>query len=204
MLDAPHVIWFRAPFRCLFQGRGRTPRIRSRRRLRRIRARTRPPLDDSCAPVRHGACARCAEGCMSRMFGRMALMAVAEVCFCWRRWRPPRDCEDAPARFVAAAVNMNRGVAGTGGHRRQSLVEDADQIRLMNLMSGKGPEKLLDAVQGCRAWDISGRRSIGGTFTSRGTCRRRMVASGSCWSPTAAFVPRGGERATDRSITRSR
>jgi hypothetical protein len=85
---------------------------------------------------------------MSRMFGRMALMAVAGSVLLLAPLAASSPIEDAPARFVAAAVNMNRGVAGTVDIVVNRWSSDADQDRLTNLMSGKDPQKLLDALQG--------------------------------------------------------
>ena len=102
---------------------------------------------------------------MPRMFGRMALMAVAGSVLLLAPLAASSPIENAPARFVAAAVNMNRGVAGTVDIVVNRWSSDADQDRLTNLMSGKEPQKLLDALQamprmgylrtpGSIGWDI--------------------------------------------------
>jgi hypothetical protein len=78
----------------------------------------------------------------------MALMAVAGSVLLLAPLAASSPVEDAPARFVAAAVNMNRGVAGTVDIVVNRWSSDADQDRLMKLMFAKGPEKLLDALQG--------------------------------------------------------
>jgi hypothetical protein len=102
---------------------------------------------------------------MPRMFGRMTLMAVAGSVLLLAPLAASPQIEDAPARFVAAAVNMNRGVAGTLDIVVNRWSSDADKDRLMNVMFAKGPDQLLDAVQemprmgylrtpGSIGWDI--------------------------------------------------
>jgi hypothetical protein len=55
--------------------------------------------------------------------------------------------EDTPARFTAAAVDLNRGASGTVEFIINRWSSDADRDRLMAVMFDKGPEKLLDALQ---------------------------------------------------------
>jgi hypothetical protein len=57
------------------------------------------------------------------------------------------EIEDAPARFAAFAVNMNRGAAGSVEIVINRWSSDADRDRLMNVMFDKGPERLLEALQ---------------------------------------------------------
>jgi len=55
--------------------------------------------------------------------------------------------DDSPARFVASAVDMNRGAAGTVEFVVNRWSSDADRDRLIAVMFDKGPDKLLDALQ---------------------------------------------------------
>src|SRR5687767_4786683 len=102
---------------------------------------------------------------MPRMFGRLALTVVAGSVLLFAPLAASPQVEDAPARFTAAAVNMNRGVAGTVDIVVNRWSSDADRDRLMNVMFDKGPERLLDALQrmprmgylrtpGSIGWDI--------------------------------------------------
>jgi hypothetical protein len=82
------------------------------------------------------------------MFGRMALMAVAGSVLLLAPLAASPQIEDTPARFTAAAVNMNRGVAGTLDIAVHRWSSDADRDRLMAVMFDKGPERLLGELQG--------------------------------------------------------
>ena len=84
---------------------------------------------------------------MPRMFGRMALMAVAGSVLLLAPLAASPQIEDTPARFAAAAVNMNRGVAGTLEIIVNRWSSDADRDRLMQVMFDKGPQRLLGALQ---------------------------------------------------------
>lgn len=53
----------------------------------------------------------------------------------------------SPERYVANAINMNRGAAGTIEIVVNRWSTDAQRDRLMSVMMSKGPEKLLDALQ---------------------------------------------------------
>jgi len=55
--------------------------------------------------------------------------------------------DDSPARFTAAAVDLNRGAAGTVEFVVNRWSSDADRDRLMTVMFDEGPAKLLDALQ---------------------------------------------------------
>ena len=102
---------------------------------------------------------------MPRVFGRLALTVVAGSVLLFAPLAASPQVEDAPARFTAAAVNMNRGVAGTVDIVVNRWSSDADCDRLMNVMFDKGPGRLLDALQrmprmgylrtpGSIGWDI--------------------------------------------------
>ena len=54
---------------------------------------------------------------------------------------------DAPVRFTAAAINMNRGAAGSVEIVVDRWSTKAEREKLMNVMMKQGPEKLLDALQ---------------------------------------------------------
>jgi len=55
--------------------------------------------------------------------------------------------QGTPERFVAAAINMNRGAAGNVEIVVERWSTDAERDRLMKIMFDKGPDKLLDALQ---------------------------------------------------------
>ena len=84
---------------------------------------------------------------MPRMFGRIALTVVAGSVLLLAPLAASPQIEDTPARFVAAAVNMNRGVAGTLDIVVNRWSSDADRDRLTSVMFDQGPERLLEALQ---------------------------------------------------------
>jgi hypothetical protein len=84
---------------------------------------------------------------MPRMFGRKVLMMVAGSLFLLAPLAASAQIEDAPARFVAAAVNMNRGVAGTVELVVNRWSSEADRDRLKTVMFDQGQEKLLAELQ---------------------------------------------------------
>ena len=84
---------------------------------------------------------------MPRMFGRMTSMVVAALVLLLAPLAASPQIEDTPARFTAAAVDMNRGAAGQLEFVVNRWSSDADRDRLMTVMFDKGPEKLLDALQ---------------------------------------------------------
>jgi hypothetical protein len=76
-----------------------------------------------------------------------------------------------PAKYVATAVDMNRGAAGTIEIAVDRWSSDKDRDRLMTVLMEKGPEKLLDVLQdmprmgyfrapGNLGWDIHFARMI--------------------------------------------
>jgi hypothetical protein len=78
-----------------------------------------------------------------------------------------------PERFTAAAINMNRGAAGTIEIVVNRWSTDGERDRLMAVMMEKGPEKLLDALQdlprvgyfrtpGSLGWDVHFARKMPG------------------------------------------
>jgi len=85
---------------------------------------------------------------MARMFGRKVLMVVAGTFLVFAPLAAAPPIDDSPARFVATAVDMNRGAAGTVEFIVNRWSSEADRDRLMAVMFDKGPGKLLDALQG--------------------------------------------------------
>src|SRR5262249_2746473 len=53
-----------------------------------------------------------------------------------------------PERYTANAINMNRGAAGTIEIVVNRWSSDKDRDKLMSVLLDKGPEKLLDTLQG--------------------------------------------------------
>ena len=84
---------------------------------------------------------------MARMFGRRTLMVFAGSLLLLAPVAASAQIDDAPARFVASAVDMNRGAAGTVEFVVNRWSSDADRDRLIAVMFDKGPDKLLDALQ---------------------------------------------------------
>jgi hypothetical protein len=54
---------------------------------------------------------------------------------------------DAPVRFTGAAINMNRGAAGSVEIVVERWSTKAERDKLMDVMMKQGPEKLLDVLQ---------------------------------------------------------
>ena len=84
---------------------------------------------------------------MPRIFGLMTSMVGAALVLLLAPLAASPQIEDTPARFTAAAVDMNRGAAGTVELIVNRWSSDADRDRLMAVMFDEGPEKLLDALQ---------------------------------------------------------
>ncbi len=84
---------------------------------------------------------------MPRMFGRLSSMIGVALVLLFAPLAASPQIEDTPARFTAAAVDLNRGAAGTVEFIINRWSSDADRDRLMAVMFDKGPEKLLDALQ---------------------------------------------------------
>ena len=84
---------------------------------------------------------------MARMFGRRTLMVFAGSLLLLAPVAASAQIDDSPARFVASAVDMNRGAAGTVEFVVNRWSSDADRDRLIAVMFDKGPDKLLDALQ---------------------------------------------------------
>ena len=84
---------------------------------------------------------------MARMIGRRTLMVFAGSLLLLAPVAASAQIDDSPARFVASAVDMNRGAAGTVEFVVNRWSSDADRDRLIAVMFDKGPDKLLDALQ---------------------------------------------------------
>jgi hypothetical protein len=90
---------------------------------------------------------------MTRLFRRLAPLSFALVALLSAESaiRNPQSAilsAQTPERFTAAAINMNRGAAGTIEIVVNRWSTDAERDRLMSVMMEKGPDKLLDALQG--------------------------------------------------------
>ena len=100
-----------------------------------------------------------------RTFRSKAMLVVAGTLLLFAPLAASPQIEDAPARFAAFAVNMNRGSAGTVELVINRWSSDADRDRLMSVMFDKGQERLLQELQkmprmgyirtpGSIGWDI--------------------------------------------------
>jgi hypothetical protein len=90
---------------------------------------------------------------MPRLPRRMAPLSFALVALLSAEsaFRNPQSAilsAQTPERFTAAAINMNRGAAGTIEIVVNRWSTDGERDRLMSVMMEKGPDKLLDALQG--------------------------------------------------------
>ena len=84
---------------------------------------------------------------MLRTFRSKAMLVVAGTLLLFTPLAASPQIEDAPARFAAFAVNMNRGSAGTVELVINRWSSDADRDRLMSVMFDKGQERLLQELQ---------------------------------------------------------
>ena len=102
---------------------------------------------------------------MLRTFRSKAMLVVAGTLLLFAPLAASPQIEDAPARFAAFAVNMNRGAAGSVELVINRWSSDADRDRLMSVMFDKGQERLLQELQkmprmgyirtpGSIGWDI--------------------------------------------------
>ena len=102
---------------------------------------------------------------MQRTFRSKAMLVVAGTLLLFAPLAASPQIEDAPARFAAFAVNMNRGSAGSVELVINRWSSDADRDRLMSVMFDKGQERLLQELQkmprmgyirtpGSIGWDI--------------------------------------------------
>ena len=84
---------------------------------------------------------------MQRTFRSKAMLVVAGTLLLFAPLAAAPQFEDAPARFAAFAVNMNRGAAGSVELVINRWSSDADRDRLMSVMFDKGQERLLQELQ---------------------------------------------------------
>ena len=84
---------------------------------------------------------------MQRTFRSKAMLVVAGTLLLFTPLAAAPQIEDAPARFAAFAVNMNRGAAGSVELVINRWSSDADRDRLMSVMFDKGQERLLQELQ---------------------------------------------------------
>ena len=108
---------------------------------------------------------------MPRISGRRALMVSVVNVLLLTPLTAAAQVDDSPVRFVASAVDMNRGTAGTVEFVVNRWSSDSDRDRLIAVMFDQGPEKLLDALQrmprigfirtpGSLGWDIRFARHV--------------------------------------------
>jgi hypothetical protein len=84
---------------------------------------------------------------MPRLFRRTSVLALACSAAAALSLSLHAQTTSTPERYTAAAINMNRGAAGTIEIVVNRWSTDAQRDRLMSVMMNKGPEKLLDALQ---------------------------------------------------------
>ena len=84
---------------------------------------------------------------MPRNFGRLILTGLAFVVLLFAPQAASAQTGDTPARFIANAIDLNRGAAGTVEFVVNRWSSEADHDRLLEVMFDKGPEKMLDALQ---------------------------------------------------------
>jgi hypothetical protein len=110
---------------------------------------------------------------MTRLFGAGALAAPCCLALAVSAAVPRAQTIGGPERFTAAAVDMNRGAAGTVEILVQRWSSDAERNRLMSVMMTDGPDKLLDVLQdlprkgsirvpGRLGWDLHFARRVPG------------------------------------------
>ena len=84
---------------------------------------------------------------MPRVFHRTSAVAVMLFAAAAFSVASHAQTMGAPEHYVASAVDMNRGAAGTIEIAVNRWSSDKDRDKLMSVMMDKGPEKLLDALQ---------------------------------------------------------
>ena len=108
---------------------------------------------------------------MARLFGRISTVVAAVSAATALTIVTHAQTMGAPERYVASAVDMNRGAAGTIEIAIDRWSTDVQRDKLMSVMLNKGPEKLLDALQdmprmgyfrapGNLGWDIHFARKV--------------------------------------------
>src|SRR3954463_14134228 len=84
---------------------------------------------------------------MSRSFRYATLAAAAISSATLLTLAASAQTMGSPERYAATAINMNSGRAGNIDITVDKWSTDKDRDKLMTVMSDKGPEKLLDALQ---------------------------------------------------------
>ena len=84
---------------------------------------------------------------MPRNFGRIALTGLALMLLQFAPTTVSAQTGDTPARFIANAIDLNRGAAGTVEFVVNRWSSQADHDRLMKVMFEQGPDQLLDTLQ---------------------------------------------------------
>jgi hypothetical protein len=102
-----------------------------------------------------------------------------------------------PEHFTAAAFNTNRGAAGNIDIQVDRWSSDAEREKLINTLTTKGADKLLDVLQDFPA-------SSAGIFASRGITRPTKAANASCSPPIGRLAFSNRRTSRVRSTIRSR
>jgi hypothetical protein len=84
---------------------------------------------------------------MPQYFERIAVTGLALIVLQFAPLAASAQTGDTPARFIANAIDMNRGAAGTVEFVVNRWSSEADHDRLLEVMFDKGPEQLLDTLQ---------------------------------------------------------
>ncbi len=108
---------------------------------------------------------------MPRLFRHASTVAVALIAAATITTHANAQTLGTPERYIANAVDLNRGAAGTIEIAADRWSSDKDRDRLMKVLMDKGPDKLLDVLQdlprvgyfrapGNLGWDIHFARKI--------------------------------------------
>jgi hypothetical protein len=108
---------------------------------------------------------------MPRLFFRASAAAAALIAMLAIAVPASTQTMGTPEKYIATAVDMNRGAAGTIEIAVDRWSSDKDRDRLMSVLMSKGAEKLLDVLQdlprvgyfrapGNLGWDIHFARKV--------------------------------------------
>ena len=108
---------------------------------------------------------------MPGLLRRASAVAIGVIAAAAISDAPSAQTMGTPERYAAAAINMNRGAAGTIEIAVNRWSSDKERDRLMSALLDKGPEKLLDVLQdmprmgyfrapGNLGWDIHFARKV--------------------------------------------
>jgi len=108
---------------------------------------------------------------MARLFRRLVAVAAVVGTATALSIVSSAQTMGSPERYIANAINMNRGAAGNIQITVNRWSSDKDRDRLMSVLLEKGPEKLLDVLQdmprmgyfnapGNLGWDIHFARKV--------------------------------------------